>query len=249
MTNIVEQLGIQSYCFRGSKELDVLIERLKATGVAKIELCGVHTNFSDDSQFESVISQFEDGGVEIVAIGVQGFNNDPANERKYFEFVKRAGAKFMSVNFQPNTVPDSFRTAEALADEYDVKLAIHNHGGHHWLGNTQMLQQVFDTTSDRIGLCLDTAWALDAREDPVKMAERFADRLYGLHVKDFVFDRAGKPEDVVVGTGNLDMVALYNVLKDSDFNGYTVIEYEGDVDNPVPALTDCVTAIRRDMAG
>ena len=35
--------------------------------------------------------------------------------------------------------------------------------------------------------------------------EKFGKRMYGVHVKDFVFDRAGKWEDVVVGTGNLKL--------------------------------------------
>ena len=110
-----------------------------------------------------------------------------------------------------------------------------------------MLNQVFDNTSDRIGLCLDTAWALDAGEDPVAMAEKFGDRLYGVHFKDFTFDTARKHKDVVVGTGNLDLAGLYEVLKKIDFTGYAVLEYEGDVDNPVPALSECVEVIKKTM--
>jgi sugar phosphate isomerase/epimerase len=107
-----------------------------------------------------------------------------------------------------------------------------------------MLRHVFKTTSPRIGLCLDTAWALDSGEDPVKMTREFGGRLYGLHVKDFVFDRAGKPEDVIVGTGNLDLSGLVEACREVDFNGYAVLEYEGDVENPVPAVRKCVEAVR-----
>ena len=138
--------------------------------------------------------------------------------------------------------------AQDLADRYDIKLAIHNHGGRHWLGSSEALRHVFAETGPRIGLCLDTAWALDAHEDPLGMATEFGTRLYGLHIKDFVFDRAGKPEDVVVGSGNLDLAELRRVLQAVDFVGYAVLEYEGDVDNPVPALTECVKAVRREMA-
>jgi sugar phosphate isomerase/epimerase len=110
-----------------------------------------------------------------------------------------------------------------------------------------MLAQVFKNTSDRIGLCLDTAWAMHAHEDPIAMAEQFGDRLYGLHIKDFVFDRAGQHKDVVVGTGNLDLGKLNATLKAVDFDGVAVLEYEGDVSNPVPALSECVAAIRQHM--
>ena len=85
---------------------------------------------------------------------------------------------------------------------------------------------------------------LDSGEDPLAIARKFRSRLYGTHIKDFVFDRAGRPEDVVVGTGNLDLSAYLAYLRDTDYQGYLTLEYEGDADNPVPALKECVEAIR-----
>ncbi len=71
--------------------------------------------------------------------------------------------------------------------------------------------------------------------------------MYGVHVKDFVFDRSGTPTDVVVGEGNLDLGTLQTVLNNGEFDGYIVLEYEGDVDDPVPALKKCVAAVREHM--
>lgn len=244
MIDLGKELAVQSFTYRHFEENAVVIEKLKDSGSTGIELCGRHADFADESCFDEVVSLYKDSGVDIVAIGVQSFTNDEAAERKFFEFGKRAGIKVMSANFKPDSTPESFRTAEKLADEYDINLAIHNHGGRHWLGSSEMLRHVFATTSPRIGLCLDTAWAMDAREDPLRMAQEFSERLYGLHIKDFVFDRARKPEDVVVGTGNLDLAGLVAVLRDMDFNGYAALEYEGDVENPVPAVQKCVKAVR-----
>lgn len=244
MTNVKNELGIQSYCFRHFDQNATVIEKLKLCGVDKIELCGVHADFTDEDSFMGVLRQYADSGVEIVSIGVQSFNDDPENERKYFEFAKRAGAKFMSCSFGVESAPQSFESAEKLSQEYDIKLAIHNHGGYDWLGNAAILAKVFSMTGENIGLCLDTAWALQAGENPLEWVEKFGSRLYGIHIKDFVFDRAGKGEDVVVGTGNLDLPQLLKNLEAVNFSGYAVLEYEGDVENPVPALKDCVTAVR-----
>ena len=244
MVDLAKVLGVQSYTFRHFEEKAELIARCKESGVSNVELCGKHADFEDEATFDETIALLHDNGIQIVSIGVQSFNNDEAAERKNFEFVKKAGVKVMAVNFGVGTMPECFRTAEKLADEYDVNLAIHNHGGYHWLGNRQMLSHVFSTTSPRIGLCLDTAWALDAREDPVRMIRQYGERLYGLHVKDFVFDRARKGEDVVVGTGNLDLPGMVEALREVDFNGYAVLEYEGDVENPVPAVQKCVAAVK-----
>jgi hypothetical protein len=100
---------------------------------------------------------------------------------------------------------------------------------------------------DGLDARLACAWALDAGEDPVKMIEEFGPRLALVHLKDFVFDRARKPEDVVVGTGNLSLPKVATALASSGFAGELVLEYEGDVANPVPALAACVQAIRREM--
>jgi sugar phosphate isomerase/epimerase len=53
---------------------------------------------------------------------------------------------------------------------------------------------------------------------------------------------------VIIGTsGNLDLPKLIGLLKQINFAGPLVIEYEGDETNPVPALKNCVEALRRLM--
>jgi hypothetical protein len=37
------------------------------------------------------------------------------------------------------------------------------------------------------------------------------------------------------------------VLKSANFSGPLVIEYEGDVENPVPALKECAAALKKLM--
>ena len=162
MKNLSTQVGIQSYCFRGFKTLAEVLPRLKACGVSTVELSGVHGDFTRDA--DAMIAQCRAAGVRIASIGVERFTGNVAKERQ------QAGASVIAVDFAPDAGPDVWRAAERIADEFDLRLAIHNHGGRHWLGNSQMLAQVFASTSPRIGLCLDTAWALDSRENPLTMA-------------------------------------------------------------------------------
>lgn len=236
MNSLKENLGVQSYCFRNFKDNRIVAKMVREIGLCKIELCGVHVDFLDESKFKEVISIYKKEGVEIYSIGVQYFSNNEVNERKYFEFVRLCGAKFISADFDINKIFDCFKTAEKLAEEYDVKIAIHNHGGWHWLGNIQTLDYIFKNTSKRIGLCLDTAWALDSGIDPIKMIEVFKDRLYSLHLKDFVFEKNRKPVDVVLGEGNINIEKIVEKLKEINFNGPLIIEYEGEPENPVPSI-------------
>ena len=202
-----------------------MAQLVRACGLSKIELSHGHGHFDNADGFADVIATYEDAGVDIVCMGQQTFRGDVSTERKWFDFITQAGAGTITSNFTVDSVPESFHKAEALAELYDVRLALHNHGGRHWLGSVDMLRQVFRTTGKRIGLCLDTAWAIDSREDPIAMAREFADRLYGVHLKDFVYDRARNPEDVIIGEGNLRLREFLKVLEDVGFNGTFVLEY------------------------
>jgi inosose dehydratase len=242
-----QPIAIQSYCYRGFKALPAFIEQLKSTGVTATEVCGVHVDFNKPETFPGAIETFKKAGVQIVAIGVQYLSGDASKDKSSFEFCKQAGVKHMSISFPPEAMWDGVKNIEKLADQYDVKLSIHNHGGYDWLGNSAILKYVFSKTSPRIGLHLDTAWAIDAKQDPTKMVEQFGQRLFGVHVKDFVYDRARNPSDVIIGTGNLKLPTFMKALQQVNFTGPLVIEYEGDENNPVPALKQCVEALKNAM--
>jgi sugar phosphate isomerase/epimerase len=239
-----QPIAIQSWCFRNFKSLPEFFPQLKAAGVTATEVCGVHASFADPSSATSTVSQFNAAGVKIVAIGVEYLSGDYSTDKPRFEWCKAAGVKHMSISFKPEAMFDGLKNIEKLADEFDLQLGIHNHGGYDWLGNPTILEYIFGKTSKRIGLHMDTAWAIDAKQNPVEMAEKFIDRLVGVHVKDFVYDRARNPEDVIIGTGSLDLPKFVGVLKGAHFSGPLVIEYEGDEKNPVPALSECVTKLK-----
>jgi len=237
------RLGIQSWCFRGFKTHEEVIQALADCKVDKIELSAAHLKPAEESDMAAVLDLYRQAGVTVSSYGVFGIGEDEASARRMFEFAKLADFPVLSADIGPG----GLAVAERLCNEYGKKIAIHNHGRRHRLGPVWALQELFDQSSDNVGLCLDTAWMIDSGEDAVKVARQFADRLYGVHLKDFVFDRAGKPEDVVVGEGNLDLRAMLTLLIEMGFDGYFTLEYEGDVDNPTPAVAACVQAIRKTL--
>jgi sugar phosphate isomerase/epimerase len=241
-------LSVQSFCFRNFKDNKKTAELVKEIGLAGIEICKIHCDFADESQHQPCLDTYAAENVRIVSIGVNALTTREANT-PIFEFAKKAGLKVMSVNFPlDQQIDETLKTADAMAEEYGIKLGIHNHGGYHWLGNKDALAWVFGKTSPRVGLCLDTAWALDAKFDPMQAIEMFSDRMYTLHLKDFIFNKNRTQEDVVVGTGNIDLPAMEKLLLDVGFTGEAVIEYEGDPAGPVPALKECVVKIKAELS-
>ncbi len=244
---MANKLGVQSYCFRDFTDNTTAADMVRQLGLGVIELCNVHVDFQDTAAHEPTLAAYRGKGVQVASAGVNRITGDEKADRNCFDFLKAASAKYMSVDFLLDGLDAALGSAEKLAEEYDVFLGIHNHGGRHWLGSAQALSYVFGRTSRRIGLCLDTAWAMHAHEDPLAWVDQFSDRLHTLHLKDFTFDRAGEHEDVVIGTGNLDLEELDRRIAGGGFSGHAILEYEGDPADPVPAITKCVDAVKRHM--
>jgi len=240
------QLGVKSYSFRHIKENVDVAAAVNLCGATVVDLSGCHVDYDDPGQQERAIAVYRDAGVRISGIGVVGLKNDAAFNRRFFEFARKAGCDVVSCSFEPDKHEEILRGLEALCHTNGMRAAIHNHGGRHWLGNATALDYVFRRTGPAVGLCLDTAWSLQAGEDPFSWLEKFGNRLYGLHLKDFVFDPKGRFSDTIVGEGALDLPGFLKAFKSLPFTGSAVVEYEGD--DAVDATGRCVEAIRRGWA-
>ena len=243
-----KDFGVQSYCFRHFKDNAKVADLVREIGVDKIELCAVHADFDDPAAFEKVVKTYDDAGVKIVSLGVETFAGDAKHLQSRMDCLKAAGAKHISCHFGVASFDKAVPQVAAAAEEHDVRVAIHCHGGYQFGGSPDVLQHLLQLGGDRIGLCIDTAWCMQigpGRGDPVKWAaDTFKGRVYGVHYKDFVFEKNAQWKDVVVGTGNLDLPAFVGALEQTGFDGYAVIEYEADVEDPVPALKKCVESMR-----
>ena len=244
----IKNMAVQSYCFMHFQDNRVVVEKMKELGLNRIEICGRHANFDDPATWDTTLAPYQEAGIKVVSIGVQHFHQDEKAARKRFEFAKLAGSTTISAVFPLEDTPRSFRIAEKLADEFDINLAIHNHGPKDWQGCCETLRYIFKNTSPRIGLMLETAWAQANTEDPIAMALEFKDRLYGAHLKDFKFHENGLPYDVVIGKGGLDLPKFFKTLDEVGFDGNLILEYEGDPTHPIPALKDCIIEARNAVA-
>jgi sugar phosphate isomerase/epimerase len=243
--------GVQSWCFRETKDNEALAGKVRAIGLDKVELCGVHGDFSHPESFGSVVETYRAGGVSIISLGVQTFTG-AAEERAWFESAAMAGARHISAHFQVDSYVRALPKVRRWSREFGVRVGIHCHGGYLFGGSTDVLDHLTALGGPEVGVCIDTAWAMQIgpqHGNPVEWAKRYAGRVYGVHFKDFVFERNGQWEDVVVGTGTLDLPAFARALRDNGFDGMSVIEYEAHPDHPDPELKRCVESMRAVLAG
>lgn len=246
LPSAARDFGVQSYCFRHFKQNTEVANLVKKIGVSKIEVCAVHADFNDLADWKKIVKIYQGAGVEIVSIGVQTFVGADS-ERNWFECAAEAGAKHISAHFRVDSFTTAVPKTAQLCEEFGIKIGIHCHGGYMFGGSPDVLSHVMEIGGENIGVCIDTAWCMQigpGQGNPVKWVEKFGSRVHGVHYKDFVFDRNAQWNDVVVGTGNLDLPAFVGALEANNFSGMAVIEYEADVENPVPALTECVNKMR-----
>lgn len=244
--SILNQLAVQSYCFREFKDNADVAAKVREIGLDRIEVCAVHADFNNVSSWQDTIKIYEDTGVSIISIGVQTFDGADSDE-SFFECAAAAGAKHISAHFKVGTFPKAIAQVKSWADKYDIKVGIHCHGGYMFGGSPDVLDLLIGIGSPQIGLCMDTAWAMQIGPkfgNPIEWAQKYSGLLYGLHFKDFVFDKNAQWHDTIVGDGNLDLPALLAELDRQNFSGVSILEYEADPENPVPALKACVEKMR-----
>lgn len=232
-------MGIQSYTLRNFNLTEALrhIEGLK---LHYVEFFGAHFSpDSTDAHLKEMQAQLDRAKLKISAHGVNGFSKDHAANRKLFEFAKRAG--FKTITADP--APDSFDSLDKLCEEYQIRIAIHNHGPGHRYDKLADVQQAVKNRHKLVGACIDTGHVLRSDEDPVKWAAELAERVFALHIKD-VKERKSQTHDVVIGTAHLDLVALFKTLRKIKFpaDGSMSLEYESNPQNPIDDVKQCLTA-------
>jgi len=200
---------------------------------------------ADTDEVESVRNQLADSGVEVCGYGVVSFEDDDEEHiRSTFELVDRLGGDYCSLEFPPDN--EGIRNQLlSVADEFDLDLAIHNHGPGATYSTVEEVASVLDTVDDpHLGACVDTGHFFRSGEEPAEVIPRLGDRVLALHLKDFVDEE----NEAVPGTGQLDLSELLTLLEtETSFAQPLVIEYEADAGNPTPAVEQTVAAVRDAM--
>ncbi len=238
-------VGAQSYSLRNFKVQEA-VRHLYGMGVHYVEMFGAH--FPVDLQGEALADakkMLSDAKIELRAHGVHGFSKDHEANRKLFDFAKRAGFKVITAD----PTPDSFDSLDKLVAEYDVRIAIHNHGPEGRYNKIEDTAKAIKGHHEYIGACVDTGHYIRSAEDPVKAVRTFGNRVYAVHIKDDAEQKADT-HNVVIGKGHLDVVGLFKAIKEVKFPafGCLALEYEAKPDNPVADMQACFDVAKEAIA-
>jgi inosose dehydratase len=239
-------VGVQSYSLRNFETAEV-IRHLQGMGVHYTEFYAKHLDpKASEEKIAETLKLLEGAKIKLAGHGVHGFTKDHEKNKALFDFAKKAGVKVITANPEK----DSFDSLDKLVAEYDIRIAIHNHGPNALFDKLSSVTEAIKGHDKRIGACVDCGHYLRSGEDPVKCVLELGGRVYGVHIKDEKETNTPKSDNVVIGKGHLDVVGLFKALKQIKFpaDGALSLEYEANPANPIDDMKACLEVAKEAIA-
>ena len=240
------KLGVASYSLRNFPRGQA-IAITKALGARYINLKSFHLPYElSAAEIAVARREVESAGLTIVGGGTITFDTDTDDGvRKYFDYAKAAGMPLIVCTCKPATLP----RLEKFARQYDIRIAIHNHGP-----EDENFPSPYDVLAavkgmdPRMGLCIDLGHTVRTGTDVVRAIADAGPRLHDMHAKD-LRDLKVADSQCIVGEGKMPIPEIFRQLQEIRFPGYVNLEYEIDADNPMPGMKQSFAYMRGVLAG
>ncbi|HEY1502153.1 MAG TPA: sugar phosphate isomerase/epimerase [Acidobacteriaceae bacterium] len=241
------RLGLASYTFRNFTRAQ-LIGFMKELNVSDLNPKDAKDHLPMDPAAEAqAVADYAAAGIRLHAAGAIYFQQATDDDiRSKFEYVKRAGIKVI-VAGDPS--PETLPRIEKFVKEYDVRLAIHNHGPEDklWPSPLDILKDI-RRMDPRIGCCIDVGHTVRAGTDVVEAIHAVGPRLFNIHMKDLT-DFQSKESQVAVGDGKMPIRRIFEALIAQRYRGFVDLEYEVHGDDPMPGVSKSFAYMRGVLAG
>ena len=194
-------LGLASYTFRNFSRAQ-LIGFMRDLRVSDLNAKNAKDHLPMDPAAEAqALADYAAAGIRLHAAGAIYFQKATDDDiRAQFEYLKRANIPVM-VAGDPS--PAKLPRIEQFVKQYDIRLAIHNHGPEDklWPSPLDILKDI-RTMDPRIGCCIDVGHTVRAGTDVVEAIHAVGPRLFNMHMKDLT-DFHDKASQVAVGDGKM----------------------------------------------
>lgn len=240
------KLGCQAYTFNRFTFFDA-IDKVAKIGLKYIEAypgqklsdetgdVKFDHNLSPELQ-QKVKDKLAQAGVKLINYGVVGLPNNEEECRKVFEFAKSMGIETIVSEPPANAIP----LIDKLAQEYNMKVAIHNHPKPSLYWDYKRVLEVTKDASPRIGSCADTGHWMRSGIEPLEAITSLGSRIISFHLKDLNEFGQRDAHDVIWGQGKANMKEILTKLYEMGFKGVFSIEYEHNWENSLPEISQCV---------
>ncbi len=240
-------LGLASYTFRNFTRAQ-LIGFMKQLDITALNAKNVKDHLPSDPQEElKALKDYAAAGIKLHAAGTVYFLKDDDDDmRGKFEYCKRAG---IPVIVAGGAAPSLLPRLEKFVKEYDIKIAIHNHGPEDklWPSPLTVLKAV-KNMDPRMGCCIDVGHAARAGTNVVQAIHEVGPRLFNMHMKDLI-NFASKESSAAVGAGIMPVREIFEALIATNYPGVVDLEYEMNEEDPMPGVISSFAYMRGVLAG
>jgi sugar phosphate isomerase/epimerase len=241
------RLGLASYTFRDFTRAQ-LIPYMQQLQISALNAKDVKDHLPLDPPAEAAaLADYSEAQIQLHAVGAIYFpKDDDADIRAKFDYAKRAGVPVIVAG---DPAPETLPRLEKFVREYDIRIAIHNHGPEDklWPSPLDVLKAV-KNLDPRIGCCMDVGHAARAGTNVVEAIHQTGERLFNIHMKDLT-NFQDKTSQVAVGQGKMPVREIFAALLQTNYQGYVDLEYEVHEDNPMPGVIESLAYMRGVLAG
>ena len=241
------KLGIATYSLR-SFDRATAIDMLKKMGVKYVSIKDIHMKIGAPAEeTKAAAAEFRNAGFIVTSGGNVAMTKGVTVEdlRKQFEYAKAAGLPMMVCA----PTHENIKNVETLVKEYDIRIAIHNHGPEDkHFPTPQSVLDVVRKLDKRCGLCMDVGHSARTGIDVVETIALAGDRLFDMHVKD-LRDMKVKESQCDIGDGLMPFPRIYKQLKKMGYTGCVNMEYEINAKDPMMGMQRSLSYQRGVLAG
>ncbi|QQS46645.1 MAG: sugar phosphate isomerase/epimerase [Acidobacteriota bacterium] len=241
------KIGVATYTLR-MLPIEEAIKAVQRVGLKYVSIKNVpnHVDLTHAPEERKQRAQmFRDAGITILSVGNVGMKNDEADIRRAFEYARDVGVKTIVCAPDKNSVP----ILDKMVREFDIRLAIHNHGPEDkQFPSPYDVMNAVEKYDKRIGLCIDVGHTARAGVDPAESIIKCRERLYDLHMKD-ISAMGNRNTPIESGRGILNQKAILAALIRIKYDGLVGFEYEKDARDPIPGLAESVGYTKGLLAG
>lgn len=243
------KVGSQAYTFR-LFSLEETLEKLNSIGVKYVEMYPgqkISKSGNETTDFNSITA---DGKAkikallkkyDIEAVGYGVVNASDEDLPKLFDFAKELGIGILTSEAKPN----QFDQIEKLCEEYQIKLALHNHPVPSYYWHPEVAKRMLDGRSDLMGVCADIGHWVRSGLNPVDCLRQLEGRVISLHIKDLNKFGVRDAHDLPWGTGNSNVAGVLHELHRQGFEGAFSAEYEHNWENNLPDVEESIAYFKR----
>jgi sugar phosphate isomerase/epimerase len=247
------KIGVATYTVR-ELPIEDAIKAVNRVGLKYVSIKNVpnHVDLSHTTEERKQRAQmFRDAGIVPLSVGNVGMKNDEADMRRAFEYVRDVGVPTMvcSPTRDAGDLDKWVKTLDPLVKEFNIKLAIHNHGPEDKnFPSPYDVMKTVEKYDKRIGLCIDVGHTARAGVDPAESILKCSERLYDVHLKD-ISALGNRNTPIESGRGILNSKSILAALLKIKYQGLVGFEYEKDAKDPVPGLAESVGYVKGLLAG